>query len=384
MSTESLAVKHRPRRLSEVAGQDTAKKILTGLLDPKSRQPLPGAFLIAGETGLGKTSLARIIATTINCETQNACLKCPSCKAMLDGSHGDYYEENAANARGIDDMRRILQIASYMPNYRYRVIVCDEIHQGTPQALQSLLKGLEEPPPNTLFILATTNPEKLPPAVKGRCMSLPLEPVPTKSLARRLRIIAKREKVDLDEKAATKIAQRSGGMARNAVNTLGKLLFMMSNIGGKLADEDIDSALESVTQGEADHVAAGRLLFGLYVGNPDEAALGIIALGQDVQASLRMMASINGAILCKAVLTLKESDLRNPYRVTPFVNDLYAAAVNELTGGGDMDEDEADEAIADNAAKAARKIARLQQALVLPAAVDPLTYAFGILLERDR
>ena len=126
MSTESLAVKHRPLRLSEIAGQETAKKILAGLLHPKNKQPLPGAFLIAGDTGLGKTSLARIIATTINCETHNACLKCASCKAMRSGSHGDYYEENAANARGIDDIRRILQIASYMPNYRYRVVVLDE------------------------------------------------------------------------------------------------------------------------------------------------------------------------------------------------------------------------------------------------------------------
>lgn len=227
LQIKSLATKYRPLTLDYVIGQDDVVDKIKGAIKTKR---LPSTFLLTGGTGRGKTTVSRLIARYINCDTFNACGKCENCKA--EENHPDFEDLNMASSRGIDDVKEVIRRARNAPRLgRFRIILLDEAHQMTPQAAQCLLKPLEEPPPKTLWIIATTDPEKLPKTVLGRCMVLNMKAVPQKAVAERLAYIAKKEGFKFKEKVYLKIAEATGGHVRNAIQLLDNL--HTANTGAK-------------------------------------------------------------------------------------------------------------------------------------------------------
>ncbi len=253
-------LKYRPRLFRDVVGQPEAVAQLRGML---KRQELPNAILMSGPFGSGKTTLARLFARYVNCETSNACGKCPSCRAV---GHPDISEMDAAEARGIDDVRALLRRVRIKPTHKIRFFILDELHQLTPQASQALLKSLEEPGPTTCYILCTNEPHKLPDTVRSRCQHLALR-LPTRDdIMVRLAHIAEQEKLDpqLAKKSMlTTLAEASGGHVRDAVGLLQSAA--QQHAGGA----DIAKITASIsTQSGANTInTAVKLLAAMYAGN---------------------------------------------------------------------------------------------------------------------
>ena len=229
METLSLAVKYRPRSLADLVGQDHISAQIAGMFNKKR---MPAAIMLHGATGLGKTTVARMIASMVNCknldpDTMKPCGQCASC-SMSD--HPDVLELNAADTRGIDDVRTLIQQSKNMPSVgNKRVFILDEAHQLTPQASQTLLKPIEEPPANTLWIICTMSPDKMLPAIAKRCLSLPVKPVSPELITKRLYRIAKREGVDfkaVDDgvKILKTIADFANGGVRESIQLLESVL----------------------------------------------------------------------------------------------------------------------------------------------------------------
>ena len=166
MSYQVLARKWRPTDFSEVVGQEHVVKALSNALD---QNKIHQAYVLSGTRGVGKTTIARILSKSLNCEKgldSKPCHECPTCVSISDGSFMDFQEIDAASSRGVDDTKQLLETVMYMPSSsRYKVYLLDELHMLSPQSFNMLLKTLEEPPEHVIFILATTLPEKIPATV---------------------------------------------------------------------------------------------------------------------------------------------------------------------------------------------------------------------------
>lgn len=215
--------KYRPRRLRSVAGQRGAKTQLDGLLRDEKVQG--NTILLSGPYGSGKTTMARILAKALNCMEKgphDICGKCLSCKSTI-AKHPDIEEINAAEARGIDDARRIIEASKFSPRYNSRVFILDELHQLTPQAAQSFLKDLEEPPKHVTYILVTTDPWKLLPTIRSRSTHVKLTTLRTPDLVKFLTKVSTKEELPFSKEVLTYVAELSGGHVRDALNLLEQL-----------------------------------------------------------------------------------------------------------------------------------------------------------------
>jgi DNA polymerase-3 subunit gamma/tau len=224
MTALALARKWRPRDFSTLVGQEHVVKALTHALD---QQRLHHAWLFTGTRGVGKTTISRILAKALNCTgadgqgqmTSQPCGKCPACTEIDAGRYVDYIEMDAASNRGVDDMAQLLEKAMYAPSSaRFKVYMIDEVHMLTGHAFNAMLKTLEEPPPHVKFILATTDPQKIPVTVLSRCLQFNLKQMPVPSIVEHLEKILDSEQVKSEIGALRILAKAAQGSMRDALS----------------------------------------------------------------------------------------------------------------------------------------------------------------------
>ncbi len=214
------ARKYRPIDFKSVVGQD---HITTTLKNAIKNSHLAQAFLFCGPRGVGKTTCARILAKTINCENraadQEACGECDSCKSFQNNSSFNIYELDAASNNSVDDIRNLVDQVRYPPQKgQYKVYIIDEVHMLSNQAFNAFLKTLEEPPKYAIFILATTEKHKILPTILSRCQIFDFNRIQIKHIASHLQEIAEKEKVDYEEEALRLIATKADGALRDALS----------------------------------------------------------------------------------------------------------------------------------------------------------------------
>jgi len=221
MSYQALARKWRPKTFAELSGQEHVVRALSNALE---RGRLHHAYLLTGTRGVGKTTIARILAKSLNCVkgvTATPCGVCPACVDIDAGRFVDLLELDAASNTGIDNMREILDNARYAPTVgRYKVYLIDEVHMLSKAAFNSMLKTLEEPPEHVKFVLATTDPQKIPVTVLSRCLQFNLKLLPAQVIAARLEQILRAEAIAFDESAVALVARVAHGSMRDALSVL--------------------------------------------------------------------------------------------------------------------------------------------------------------------
>jgi len=231
MSYLVLALKYRPQTFDEVVGQEHVSETLkNGIASGK----VAHAYLFSGPRGIGKTTTARILAKALNCKegpTPQPCNKCISCVEISRGSSLDVLEIDGASNRGIDEIRALRENVKFAPvSSRYKIYIIDEAHQITHDAFNALLKTLEEPPRHIIFMLATTQPEKIPPTILSRCQRFAFKLIPQKKIFERLDYIVGEEKLKIEKEALNIIAYRGEGSLRDAQSLLDQVI---AYAGGK-------------------------------------------------------------------------------------------------------------------------------------------------------
>ncbi len=250
MSYIVLARKWRPKRFAEMVGQEHVLKALTNSLDSGK---IHHAFLFTGTRGVGKTTVARILAKSLNCETgvgANPCGVCSACREIDEGRFVDLIEVDAASRTKVDDTRELLDNVQYAPTRgRYKVYLIDEVHMLSNHSFNALLKTLEEPPPHVKFLLATTDPQKLPVTVLSRCLQFSLKRLSASLIGERLRFIAAAEKLEYQPAALALLARAAEGSMRDALSLLDQLIAFG---GAALTEADARAMLGTIDRG---HVA---------------------------------------------------------------------------------------------------------------------------------
>ncbi|MGV0976073.1 MAG: DNA polymerase III subunit gamma/tau [Azonexus sp.] len=260
MSYQVLARKWRPRSFSSLVGQEHVVRALTHAL---GSQRLHHAYLFTGTRGVGKTTLARILAKSLNCETgvtATPCGMCSSCQEIDAGRFVDLLEVDAATNTRVDEMRQLLENAVYAPTRgRYKVYVIDEVHMLSNSAFNAMLKTLEEPPEHVKFILATTDPQKIPVTVLSRCLQFNLKQMPPVAISTHLAHVLQAEGVTYDLPALALIARSAAGSMRDALSLLDQAIahgagkIEESHVRAMLGTVDLDylySILDAVQAGE--------------------------------------------------------------------------------------------------------------------------------------
>jgi len=237
MAYQVFALKYRPRTFEEVVGQD---HVTTTLRNALAKSRVAHAFLFAGPRGVGKTSVARILARALNCDkgpSREPCNTCKPCQGILAGSFMDVLEIDGASHALVDDIREIVENVRYMPSQgRYKIYIIDEVHMLGPSAFNALLKTLEEPPSHAIFILATTDPNKIPSTVISRCQRYDFGRLPLRIIVERLKAVSSGEGIEASEGALYLMAREAFGSMRDALVLLDQV---QSFTGKKIAESDV-------------------------------------------------------------------------------------------------------------------------------------------------
>ncbi|HYA20626.1 MAG TPA: DNA polymerase III subunit gamma/tau [Burkholderiales bacterium] len=241
-----LARKWRPKTFNEVIGQEHVVKALTNALNQKR---LHHAYLFTGTRGVGKTTLARILAKSLNCETgitATPCGQCPPCREIDAGRFIDLLELDAASNTGVDNMREVLDNAQYAPTRaRFKVYIIDEVHMLSVKAFNSMLKTLEEPPEHVKFILATTDPQKIPVTVLSRCLQFNLKQIPFAVIADYLQLLLKKENIPAEPSALKLLARAAKGSLRDALSLLDQAI---AHGAGAITETGVHEMLGAIDQ----------------------------------------------------------------------------------------------------------------------------------------
>lgn len=234
MAYVALYRKWRPQGFDSLVGQEAVRTALTNALETGR---IAHAYLFAGPRGTGKTSTAKILAKAVNCEhgpTPNPCNKCQNCVRINDGTSMDVFEIDAASNRGIDEIRDLREKVAFAPvNGRYKVYIIDEVHMLTTEAFNALLKTLEEPPPHVIFILATTEPHKIPATIHSRCQRFDFKRVTDSDIVKRLREVADGSGIAADDDALQLIAVQADGGMRDALSLLDQCGVMAERVSAE-------------------------------------------------------------------------------------------------------------------------------------------------------
>ena len=261
MAYQALYRKYRPSNFDEVVGQ---QPIIQTLKNAIVQNRIAHAYLFCGPRGTGKTSIAKIFAKMLNCEDESnkPCGKCTNCKMVQNGSHPDIIEIDAASNNSVDEVRNLIDKVKYAPMQgKYKVYIIDEVHMMTTGAFNALLKTIEEPPAHVVFILATTEPNKVIPTIISRCQRFDFNKVSQKDIEKRLSIVCKEEKIEIDPEAISLIAQLADGGMRDSLSILDQCIaYCSSNITvenvreiyGVLTTSDIGKLFEHLYAHEVD------------------------------------------------------------------------------------------------------------------------------------
>jgi DNA polymerase-3 subunit gamma/tau len=244
MSYQVLARKWRPQLFSQLVGQQHVVKALTNALE---REQLHHAYLFTGTRGVGKTTLARIFAKSLNCEkgiSASPCGVCDACREIDEGRFVDLLEVDAASRTKVDQTRELLENVPYAPvRGRYKVYLIDEVHMFSASSFNALLKTLEEPPPHVKFILATTDPQKVPVTVLSRCLQFNLKRLSREQIESQLRHILEQEKILHDENSLSLLARGADGSMRDGLSLLDQAIAFG---GGEVKGEDVSVMIGTI------------------------------------------------------------------------------------------------------------------------------------------
>ncbi|MEA2082600.1 MAG: DNA polymerase III subunit gamma/tau [Elusimicrobiota bacterium] len=322
MSHLVIARKYRPAKFSEIIGQGQVTVTLGNAI---VKEKLAHAYVFSGPRGVGKTTAARILAKAVNCAeypSAEPCNKCDSCKAIQAGSSMDIIEIDAASNRGIEDMRELRENAAFAPSSsRFKVYVIDEAHQITPPAFNAFLKTLEEPPPYIIFVLATTEPEKLPVTILSRCQHFKFSLVNSDDVKGVLRKICVSEKVLVSDGALDAMCEEAAGSIRDAESILEQVI--SSAQGRQIERENVEFILGLVASAKIKETLVAISL------KDTKAAFALIgdiySKGFSLQQFVRQLITAFRGILADVLSGNPAGGFKNPDRVYWMLESLCAA-----------------------------------------------------------
>ena len=266
MSYQVLARKYRPQKFSDVIGQEHVTRTLKNAIE---QGRIAHGYIFSGHRGIGKTTIARILAMALNCQSQDhpvpePCGVCDSCREIRAGNAVDVIEIDAATNRGIDEIRELREAARYRPaRDRFKIYILDEAHQITDAAFNALLKTLEEPPSHIVFMMATTQPEDIPQTIRSRCQHFSFHAVRFDDIVQQLRDIAKQEGIEADDNALAMLAEAGDGSMRDALSIMDQAIAccgttlsteIVRGLVGSVPSEVLEDVMDAVARNSSEDV----------------------------------------------------------------------------------------------------------------------------------